>query len=246
MQLLKLVKVHFTSQKVLPLWFVCFANSAQFNTLQSRPKTSVSLMQSESFDGDLRDRGHHTLPHPNKIRSFSMQVEDPKQHEQAILLSKPRRSSQAEVTAPGIKVSASADNLDQSVFNGGDGGGGGGGGMGNGRDGIGGLQYVGDRHSFRDSGIEGSPRSSTSGNLSAHGSPPSVLYPAGSTDQLNGANESSLERTKTEELPPPVPVKKSRQIRSQSMDFLDVSRTTETSCAATEVPGGPNGAGCLA
>lgn len=174
-----------------------------------------------------------------------MQVEDPKQHEQAFLLSKPRRSSQTEVTAPGIKVSASADNLDQSVFNGGDGGGGGGG-MGNGRNGIGGLQYVGDRHSFRDSGIEGSPRSSTSGNLSAHGSPPSVLYPAGSTDQLNGANESSLERTKTEELPPPVPVKKSRQIRSQSMDFLDVSHIAETGCAATEAPGGSNSAACLA
>lgn len=148
-----------------------------------------------------------------------MQVEDPKQYEQAFLLNKPRRSSQMEVVAPGIKVSASADNLDQSVFNGG--------GVGNGREGIGALQYVGDRHSFRDSGIEGSPRSSTSGNLSAHGSPPNI-YPAGSTDQLNGANETSLEKAKTEEeVPPPVPVKKSRQMRTQSMDFLDVSVSTQ-------------------
>ena len=178
----------------------------------------VGLTQSESFDGD---RGHHTLPHSNKLRSFSMQVDDPKQNDQAsFLLSKPRKSFQAEGAVSGIKVSASADNLDQNVFNGGSGGAGG---MGNGRDGIGALQYMGDRHSFRDSGIEGSPRSSTSGNFSAHGSPPSALYPAGSTDQLNGANESSLEANKTEEVPPPVPVKKSRQMRSQSMDFLDVS-----------------------
>ena len=183
----------------------------------------VSMPLSESFDGDLRDRGRHTLPHLNKVRSFSIQVDDPKQHDQAFLLNKPRRSSQAEVVAPGIKVSASADNLDQSVFN----GGGGGGGVGNGREGIGALQFVGDRHSFRDSGIEGSPRSSTSGNFSAHGSPPNI-YPAGSTDQLNGANDSSLEKAKTEdELPPPVPVKKSRQMRTQSMDFLDVSFSTQ-------------------
>lgn len=153
--------------------------------------------------------------------------------EQGFLLIKPRRSSQAELGATGIKMSASADHLDQSVCNGASAGGGS---SGNERNGNG---AGGDRHSFRDSGIEHSPRSSTSGNLSAHSSPPSAgsnLFPAGSMDQLNGANESSLERSKAEEQPPPVPVKKSRQMRTQSLDFLDVSHIAGICCNLLEVP----------
>ena len=204
-------------------------HSSQYNTLPTRPKNLGSMPQSQSFEGDSRPplhHHHHTLPH-SKSRSLSVQVENVlpnKPPEQVILLNKPRRSSQAEVGASGIKLSTSAENLDRGVFNGGTAGGGG---LGSGN-GAGG-----ERLSFRDSGIEQSPRSSTSGNLSAQSSPPNAgsnLFPAGSMDRINGSNESSLEGNKTEEQPPPVPVKKSRQLRTQSLDFLDVSLTVGICC----------------
>ena len=172
--------------------------SGHFNTLPSRGKNRLDTSPMEMMDG----KNHNTLP-PAKVRSHSLAVEPP----QPLVLNKPRKSVIPEQAVVGIKSSASADDLDKSNFVGGDG--------------IGGIVPLNNRGSFRDSGIEQSPRSSTSGTLSNQDSPPHSLYHTGSNEHIvNGSTHSSSDQ----EVPPPIPMKKSRQHKSHSIDILSEVR----------------------
>jgi hypothetical protein len=179
------------------------SRSGHFNTLPARGKLRADTLGPESSS----TKQHNTLP-PTKHRSHSIAVEPLLQpvrgEQQPLVLNKPRRSSQSEQSHTGIKLSASADDLDRNNYIG---------------EGIGGLAAVNSKGSFRDSGIEQSPRSSTSGTLSNQESPPQSLYSAGSSEHImNGANHHNGPEG---EVPPPIPMKKSRQHKMHSIDFVD-------------------------
>ena len=175
--------------------------SGHFNTLPSRGKNRLDTSPMEMMDS----KNHNTLP-PTKARSHSVAVELGR-IDQPIVLNKPRKSVIPELPGVGIKSSASADDLDKNNFVGGDG--------------IGGIVPLNNRGSFRDSGIEQSPRSSTSGTLSNQDSPPHSLYHTGSNEHIvNGSTHGSSDQ----EVPPPIPMKKSRQHKSHSIDILSEVR----------------------
>ena len=190
---------------IFPMYM--FGRSGHFNTLPARGKLRADTLGPESSS----TKQHNTLP-PTKHRSHSIAVEPLLQpvrgEQQPLVLNKPRRSSQSEQSHTGIKLSASADDLDRNNYIG---------------EGIGGLAAVNSKGSFRDSGIEQSPRSSTSGTLSNQESPPQSLYSAGSSEHImNGANHHNGPEG---EVPPPIPMKKSRQHKMHSIDFVDPVRT---------------------
>ena len=137
----------------------------------------------------------NTLPNL-KVRNASVQWE----MTPTVVLNKPRRSSQADINVSGIRASASADDLDRNLTHT--------------PDGIGNLIQE-KRQSFRDSGIEQSPRSSTSGVPSNQGSPPHSISQASSNELItNGTNSTDGGNNV---VPPPLPTKKKHKQKQPEM-----------------------------